>query len=201
MEEKELISKAKDGDVYSFERLISQHQKKIYNVIYNMIGDESEAYDISQEVFIKAFKYMKEFRGDSTFFTWLYSIARNIFLNESKRFYNKKRNFETSLDNNDNIELLKISDNYNIDKELESNELQKKVREAIQQLPEEFKLVIIFYYLEGFSYEDIAGVMELSIGTVKSRLSRGKEHLKEIFSNIADFQEFDSECASNNMII
>ncbi|OGS44662.1 MAG: hypothetical protein A2539_06850 [Elusimicrobia bacterium RIFOXYD2_FULL_34_15] len=201
MEEKDLIAKAKSGDIYSFEQLISRYQKSVYNIIYNMIGNEEEANDISQEVFIKVFKSLTKFRGESSFSTWLYSIAKNIFINESKRYYNKKKSIETSLDDNENLKLLNISDGYNVVEEFEIRELQEKVRQAIQQLPEEFIFVVILYYLEGFSYEEIAKIMDSSIGTVKSRLSRGKEHLKEILSNMVNFSDFNSESINNKMIL
>lgn len=182
MDEKRLIQKAKSGDNKAFEELIEEHFKKIYNIAYRMTGNPDDASDMTQEVMIKLFRNIGSFKGDSKFSTWVYRVATNTCLDELKK---QKRHSHTSLnaefDTGDGEMTYDVEDTSPTPEEAaEKKELRSTVAAAIQKLSPDHKAALVLRDIKGFSYDEIAKILNCSEGTVKSRLNRARAALKEI---------------------
>lgn len=193
MDEQTLVEKAKQGDVEAFETLIAEHQKRIYNIAFKMIGNQEDALDLSQEVLIKIFKNLHKFHGSAKFSTWVYRVATNTCLDEIK----KRRKYTTySIDERIQTEdgdlTADIPDTAPTpEASAVQKDVQKIIQEGIAKLGDEHKKVIILRDLHGFSYEYIAKILKCSEGTVKSRISRARKKLKKILSeNMELFEDF-----------
>lgn len=183
--ESELIQKSQAGDMDAFEQLILRYEKRIYAIAYKYMGNHEDASDMAQEALIKAYQSMNSFRGEAAFGTWLGKITANRCLDELRK---RKHMQMTSLD--DAIELEEGS----VQKELEcpkatpeehaiEQETAGYIQNLIDELKEEYRLAIILRELEGHSYEEIAEMLSCSLGTVKSRISRARQYLKERIIN------------------
>ncbi len=180
--EKALLEKAKNGDLAAFEKLIESYQKKVYNIVYRMIGNPDDASELTQEVFIRVFRSIRNFKEESQFSTWIYKIATNICLDELRK---QKKHKVISLDEeikSDEGEMKRqIEDNKpQPDIIAEKNELKKTVRNAILSLPDEYRVVIIMRDIKGLSYDEIAQITKCPEGTVKSRINRARKALRTI---------------------
>lgn len=178
-----LVERAKKGDVGAFEQLISQHQKTVYNIAYRLTGNHEDASDVAQEAFIRAYSSLPDFRGDSSFATWLYRIVNNACLDELRK---RKRQRVTYIDQTVAMEdgevTRQIADPADGPEEaLERVEIQRVVQESISQLEEEYRIVLVMRELQGYSYNEIADTLGINLGTVKSRLNRARNALKEKF--------------------
>lgn len=180
--EKDLVDRARMGDVEAFEKLIEGCQKKVFNIAYKMIGNYDDANELAQEVFLKAFRSIKKFKGDSLFSTWIYKVTANVCLDEIRR--RKKRrvySLDDDMELNDGEVKRQIPDNSPTpDLEVESNEIKNAVNKSIQELPDDYKSVIILRDIQGFSYEEISKIVNCPEGTVKSRINRARQALRKI---------------------
>lgn len=179
----ELIRSFQSGEKAAFDQLVIRHKDRIFNLCYRMLGDYIEANDYAQETFIKAFKSLKKFRFESSFSTWLYRIAVNTCKNRlrslEKRYQGKMISIETPNFSGENNPALEIRDDSpSPATRLERKEKSALIQTAINSLPAEQKMVIILRDIEGRSYEEIAEATGLALGTVKSRLARGRTELK-----------------------
>lgn len=183
MNETELVRRAKNGDVTAFEQLISDYQVKIYHIAFHMMGNEQDAEDAAQEAILKAYRYLGSFKEESGFYTWLYRITHNICLDMLRK---RKRTHTHSMDlvkkdrDGQETEVQLVDDKPQPEEELMSRQVQTDMQAAIAELKEHYRTVIILRDIEGMSYEDIAAVTEISVGTVKSRLNRARESLRKI---------------------
>jgi len=187
-----LVQKCKQGDVEAFEVILKIYEKKIYNFAYRMLGDKEDAMDTTQEVFIKVYKSINTFKGNSSFSTWLFKIAKNVCIDYLRK--NGKARI-CSLDKTIKIDGEEIKketpDTSNLPEEIiKRKELQRVVHKAIARLPEKYKAAIILRDLQNFSYKEIAEILNCSIGTVKSRIGRGRKELKNILSNEMEHSPF-----------
>jgi RNA polymerase sigma-70 factor (ECF subfamily) len=176
-----LIQRCKQGDIGAFNDLVERYEKRVFNFAYRMSGNYDDANDVSQEAFIRVFNSIGTFRGDANFTTWLYRIVTNVFLDERKK---QKSHLHTSLEDyielEENTVTRQIEDgNPTPDLMVEAGERNDLINNAIQQLPEYQKIMVILYHTQSKSYEEIAQIMKLPIGTVKSRLNRARIALKE----------------------
>jgi len=179
--ENKLIKKCAQGDIEAFEELILKYEKTAYNIALKMIRNQDDAMDISQEAFIKVFKSIKTFNFEASFSTWLYRIVTNTCLDFLRK--NSKRSY--SLNNPINTEdgeiQREIPDVSNNTEDIFEKQLTKElVHKAINKLEDNHKAVIILRDIEGFSYEEISQILDCSLGTVKSRISRARNNLKNI---------------------
>lgn len=179
--EEVLVDRSKRGDVAAFEELISQYEKKVYNLAYRLTGNYDDASDVAQEAFLRAFSRIREFRGDSSFATWLFRIVSNACLDELRK---RRRQRLTSLDEpmpteEGDMQRQFADSGDGPEQSLERQEIQRAVQESINSLDEEFRMVVILRDIQGHSYEEIAMILDLSLGTVKSRLNRARHALKE----------------------
>jgi RNA polymerase sigma-70 factor (ECF subfamily) len=175
-----LVQRVQAGDVRAFDVLIQKYRERLYAIIYNLTANREDASDLAQEAFIRAFRSIGRFKGDSSFFTWLYRIAVNASLTHLKR--NRLRRF-FSFDNlSEEIsqsELAEtLADKLKTDKPMLIKELQEKLNEALQRLSLNHRTVVILFEIEGLSHQEIAQVMECSEGTVRSRLHYAKLQLQ-----------------------
>lgn len=170
MEERELISRCKKNDMDAFESLILSYEKKIYNLCFYMLKNKDDALDASQEVSIKIYKSIDKFKGESKFSTWVYRITYNTCMD-----YIKKRRDELSYDDVINPETHVDS---RIEGIIETRELQYEIKKCILKLSNDFRTIIILRDINGLSYQEIADILNIEIGTVKSRLNRARETLR-----------------------
>lgn len=183
-----LVERAKRGDVHAFEQLISQYERKVYNLAYRLTSSHEDASDVAQEAFIRAYSSLPEFRGDSSFATWLFRIVNNACLDELRK---RKRQRVTSLDETFTMEdgevdrQLAIADEADgPEQALERVEVQRTVQESINALDEEYRVVVVMRDIQGYSYNEIADALGINLGTVKSRLNRARNALKEMFGSL-----------------
>lgn len=179
--EKLLVAKSKKGDVAAFEELISGYEKKAYNIAYRMMGNEEDAKDMAQEAFIKIYKSIKNFREESSFSTWLYRIVTNVCLDEiRKRKRNETVPLEISIQNDDGAAHIELgADKETPDDIYERIEKRQLIFNAINSLSEDYKTVIVLRDVQGFGYEEIASMLNCSLGTIKSRINRARNALKD----------------------
>lgn len=176
-----LVERVKQGDKKAFDLLVLKYQRKIIRLLSRMIRDQNEIEDVAQEAFIKAYKALPQFRGDSAFYTWLYRIAintaRNWMSQNSRRPSSPNVNhFE---DDETFSEMDNLTDSHNPEAEMVSREMATSVNDTIESLPEELRRAIVLREIEGMSYEDIALAMNCPIGTVRSRIFRAREAIAE----------------------
>lgn len=169
-DQRDLLKKAQAGDKAAFKELIKPYMPRLYGLAYQLTQRYEEANDVAQETIIKAYRSIANFRGDSEVFTWLSRILRNTVLDEVKRAVNR---YEEATET-----LPEVLDN-SLEKDQEHRELQGLVGEAIQELSPKLKDPLVMYDIEGYSYEEIASILEINVGTVKSRLSRARETLRQ----------------------
>ena len=178
--EKSLINLVKKGDKKAYEVLVLQYQDRLVFSIYKFLKDYELAQDIAQEAFVKAFKNIEKFRGDSSFYTWIYRIA----INTAKKFLSSKSRKSEIYD--DEIMQLKLSESAvtseNPENILEAEELRSLMMDAIQGLPDDIRTTLSLREFDGLSYEEIAEVQNCPIGTVRSRIHKGREILDKTFS-------------------
>lgn len=180
-----LIKAFQSGNVNSFETLIIKYKDRVFNLCYRFLGDYQEAEDASQDVFVKVYNALNKFRFKSSFYTWLYRITVNTCKNRINSLAFKKIRKNVQLENNENSELMKISDErYNPATQLEKKERVKLIQRAINELSPGQRTIIILRDIEGLSYEEIGSIIGKRLGTVKSRLSRARLDLNEKLKRI-----------------
>ncbi len=191
--ELELIERSKGGDLAAFEELVVTHQKLIYNLAYRMTGNEEDAFDVVQEAFLRAFKSIKRFNMNSSFGTWIYRIASNICI-DLLRKRKKTRTYPLTQQDycgKNSTRVIAQSDDLP-EEQAERRDIRNKVRQAINNLPEDQRVIIILRDIQGRSYKEIGEILKLNIGTVKSRISRARAYLKEELQKLEE--QIESSC-------
>ena len=173
----ELVARVQRGDKQAFDLLVLKYQRKIMRLLSRMIRDPGEIKDVAQEAFIKAYRALPQFRGESAFYTWLYRIAINTARNWLAQ--NNRRPSTPSAQENEDGETFDATDNLtdssNPESEMASRQIAETVNKAMNDLPEELRNAIVMREIDGMSYEDIAESMSCPIGTVRSRIFRARE--------------------------
>ena len=174
--DKVLVKRVQQGDKRAFDLLVLKYQHKILMLVSRYVNDNGEIQDITQEAFIKAYKALPKFRGESGFYTWLYRIAINTAKNHLVSKGRRPPATDVDIDNSENYEVQgMLKDNAGPEAILHRDEVQQAVFAAIKQLPEDLRVAVTLRELDGLSYEDIAEVMECPVGTVRSRIFRARE--------------------------
>ena len=178
--DKQLVERVQRGDKHAFDLLVLKYQHKIVGLVSRYLWDQDEVLDVTQEAFIKAYRALPRFRGDSQFYTWLYRIA----INTAKNYLvsRSRRPPDTDIDVaegefHDNSAVLR--DIENPENALATDQLEKVIYQAIDDLPDELKIAVTLREFEGLSYEEIAEVMECPVGTVRSRIFRARESIEK----------------------
>jgi len=181
--DKELVLRVQQGDKSAYDLLVIKYQHRIIQLVNRYVKDPSEAQDVAQEAFIKAYRALANFRGDSAFYTWLYRIAintaKNYLLSRNRRYSDYQVDVQEA-EQVENAPQLKGMDTP--ESLLLNDEIVAVIREAIEKLPEEMKVAIMLREFEGLSYEEIAQAMECPVGTVRSRIFRAREAIDEKLS-------------------
>jgi len=177
----QLVERAQRGDKHAFELLVSKYQRKLARLLSRFIRDSGEVEDVTQETFIKAYRALPTFRGESAFYTWLYRIGVNTAKNYLVAMGRRAPTMtEVSNEEAENIEDgQQLKDLNTPENELMSRQIAETVNKTLQELPEELRTAITLREIEGLSYEEIAQVMNCPIGTVRSRIFRAREAIAE----------------------
>ena len=174
--DKKLVKRVQKGDKGAFDLLVLKYQHKIVNLVMRYVRDPELALDITQEAFIKAYRALPRFRGDSAFYTWMYRIAVNTAKNHLAAQRRRPMDVELDLQDPEQYDLhAKLRETDTPEGVTLSNELKETVERAIAALPEDLRTAIILRELEGMSYEEIAQTMECPVGTVRSRIFRARD--------------------------
>ncbi len=176
-----LVSRARDGDAAAFGQLVEAYEKRVFNLAYRMVGNREDAADLAQEALVRAYKAMRRFREQAQFSTWLYRIVVNVCLDHQR---SKLRHPTVSLDepvagDDGNIPRQIEADVLDPSAEYERIETQQTVHRAIGRLAEDHRTVVVLRDIQGMAYEEIADVLGIALGTVKSRLNRARMALKD----------------------
>ena len=176
-----LIKRSQNGDIDAFEALISDNTRFVYNIALKMLKNKEDAEDISQEALIKVYKNIDSFNMESSFRTWMYRIVVNTCLDHMRKNKVTVLSIDKPIITEHNEFQVEIEDNSFSPEELfERKENQKLIIHALNQLDDSFKAAIILRDINDFSYEEIAEILTCNLGTVKSRISRGRQKLREI---------------------
>jgi RNA polymerase sigma-70 factor (ECF subfamily) len=174
--DKELVKRVQKGDKGAFDLLVLKYEHKIVNLVMRYVRDPEQALDISQEAFIKAYRALPRFRGDSAFYTWLYRIAVNTAKNYLAAQRRRPMDIELDLQDPEQYGLhAKLKETDTPEAVTLSNELQETLERAIEALPDDLRTAIILRELDGMIYEEIAQTMDCPVGTVRSRIFRARD--------------------------
>jgi len=171
-----LVQRVKQGDRSAFDLLVAKYQHKILNLIMRYVKDPTEAMDVAQDAFLKAYRAVPAFRGDSAFYTWLYRIAINTAKNHIVAAKRRPMNFELEPSEVESFEPFAALRDIDSPEHLAlTDEIGEVINQAVEDLPEELRTAILLREIEGMSYEEIAEAMDCPVGTVRSRIFRARE--------------------------
>jgi len=174
-----LVQQSKSGNIDAFDELIKRYESKIYTVAYRFTGNHADANDLAQETFIRVYQSLPSFRGDSSFATWLYRIASNVCRDELRRQQRRKKISLDEMISQPGGNLSLADDGVSPEESLEKSELQRAVHRCLNSLSDEQRLILIMREIQELSYDEIAAALDCSLGTVKSRLNRSRQALKQ----------------------
>lgn len=181
-----LLRRAQEGDLDAYDALVRHHQARVYAAVYHMTANHEDANDLTQEAFIKAFRVLNTFKGDSSFGTWIYRIAVNRTLN----FLKARRNRQADVSLNDldfnaetDPDLVAFVSEHTPHQEATLSELQQRLNAAMQKLSERHRLVVTMHDIQGMTHEEIAKVLGCNVGTVRSRLFYARQQLQALLSD------------------
>ena len=182
-----LVLRVQRGDKAAFDQLVRKYQHRIIQLVNRYVKDASEAQDVAQETFIKAYRALTNFRGDSAFYTWLYRIAINTAKNYLVSRARRSSDYEVDVQEAEQIDSsLKLKNLDSPDMLLINDEIIDTIQTAIDELPEEMRVAIMLREFEGMSYEDIAITMSCPVGTVRSRIFRAREAIDKKLKPLLD---------------
>ena len=180
----QFIERLKRGESAAFETLVSERSGEIYGLLYRMTENAEEARDLTQETFLRAFQSIRSFRGDSDLRTWIYRIAINQARNRWRWWRRRRRDSTVSIDSTDEngkpalVATLKAENVQSPEQDTLAHERERILRNALKGLRRVYRETVILRDIEGFAYEEIAVALDISVGTVKSRLARGRQELR-----------------------
>ena len=184
-----LVRKVQAGDKRAFDLLVLKYQHKIANLVSRFVHDHSEVQDVTQEAFIKAYRGLKNFRGDSAFYTWLYRIAINTAKNHLASMSRRITDGTDAAEAEQFASATALHDIADPQREMMTDQISEVVKVTIETLPDELKTAITLRELQGMSYEEIAEVMECPIGTVRSRIFRARDAIDQKLRPLIDETE------------
>ncbi|MEJ5252777.1 MAG: sigma-70 family RNA polymerase sigma factor [Chthonomonadetes bacterium] len=182
-QDSQLIERCRHGDREAFDELVRRYERQAYNLAYRLTGNYDDASDVVVEAFVRAFQGLHTFRGDANFGTWLHRVVVNTFLDLRKRSKGRQQvvSLEEQMELDGDMLTRQIEDTSPGPQELvEEQEREQVLQRAIDQLSPERRILIVLYHFENLSYEEIAQMLKLPVGTVKSRLNRARLALREI---------------------
>ena len=186
MDERELIARLQKRDEAAFEELIRQYEKKVYTLCFRMCGNSEDAEEAAQDAFLALWRGIDRFRQESSLSTWIYRLATNACIDTLRR--RKKQSGSVSLDDEE-LFVDAVDTSPQPQETVEHREAQKLLQEGLSALPEEYRNILLLREVEGLSYSEISETLELELGTVKSRISRGRTLLRNFLSVSGNFFE------------
>ncbi|MFT3989864.1 MAG: sigma-70 family RNA polymerase sigma factor [Luteolibacter sp.] len=183
--DQDLVSRAQQGDTRAFDALILKYGDKLYGLVYHMTGHKEDTHDLLQDVFARAYQSLRKFKGNSSFYTWIYQIAVNLTLNFLKK---RKRRAGVSLDDPesfmlDDPSMIDPAAEVNPEQKASLNELQKKLNVALLKLSDTHRMVVTLFDVQGMSHAEIAKITETTEGTVRSRLHYAHQQLQSALAD------------------
>ncbi len=185
LEELDLVQRARRGDIAAYDDLVRRYQERIYATVYHMTANHEDASDLAQETFIKGYQALKSFKGDSSFYTWVYRIAVNKTINFLKQRKNRTYLSLNDLDFNaeHDPDLVALISDKTPRRDVSLSELQEKLNAAMLKLSPVHRLVVTLHDVQGLSHEEIGKIMDCNIGTVRSRLFYARQQLQAHLSD------------------
>jgi len=179
--EEALVARARSGNIAAFEQIVTAYEKRVYNLALRMMGNPDDASDVAQEAFLRVYSSLRSFRGDSSFSTWIYRIVSNICLDElRKRNRQRLAYLDEPVESEDGEMSKQVPDpSPGPDDVLQQTETRECIQRGIASLHEDHRVIVVLRDIQGLSYEEIAEILGISLGTVKSRLNRARTALKE----------------------
>ncbi len=180
----QLVRQAQGGDIRAFEQLISAHIPQVRRFAQAFAHDEGDAADLAQEALVKVYRSIASYRFQSAFSTWLYAIIRNVFLDHARSRAGKERSLELPFDikHVEGTRPADADDMARADVQIERHQERRRVWNALGQVQTEFRTTLVLFDIEGLTYEEVAAIESVPLGTVKSRLSRGREQLRRLLT-------------------
>jgi RNA polymerase sigma-70 factor (ECF subfamily) len=175
VDDRVLVQRAQRGDQDAFAALVTRHQRYVYNLAYRLLRDGREAEDLAQEAFLRAWKGLGTFRGDAKFTTWLYRIVTNLCYNRLESL--RRELLDVSVDDGDSAHAPSHAREPRV--VVETAESYTFLHRQVAALPDKYQLVISLFYLQGFSYQEMAHLLDIPLGTVKTHLFRARQRLKQ----------------------
>jgi len=184
--DRELVRRACEGESRAFDELVIKYSRKLYGLVYHMTSNAEDTNDLLQEIFAKAYKSLGNFRGRSTFYTWIYTIATNLTLNFLKK---RKRRAAWSLDESEaglqnDPSLVDLRHEANPHHQMRVHEIQKRLNEAMQSLSDEQRAVVTMFDIQGLPHAEISNILEITEGTVRSRLHYAHQRLQGLLTDL-----------------
>ncbi len=188
-----IVQQVLEGDTNAFEELVLEYEKKVYNVALRILGNSEDAADMTQEAFIKAYNSLSGFRGDSKFSVWLTRIVSNLCL-DFLRSRNRRPTISLSMedDDGDDVQLDIADTRQSPELLLERSLTRESVRRGLRSLPEDYREILLLREIQGLSYDEIAAALNIEVGTVKSRIFRGRKKLCDYLIKDGNIPEFAS---------
>ncbi len=188
----ELVEAYKNGDTEAFDELMNRHAAKLYHTAYGLLSNQQDAEEVVQDAFLRAYRALHKFRGDSSFETWIHRIVIN--LSRNKYHWNRRRGAEVNIslnqqsrklsDDNEEVTMTIPDESYEPDRLLQGKEVASGIMSGFEKLPETLKEAMVLRHVNDLPYEKIAELLNCKVGTVKSRIARGREILRGILSKI-----------------
>lgn len=182
--DQELVQRSLAGDTDAFHELVERYQQKVFNLALRMTNNHEDALDIAQESFVRVFRSLKTFKGDSSFSTWLYRIVNNLVLDELRKHRRRplvvmSTDAVVSTDEGEHLLEFRGPESLQPEEQVVRAETRREIELALRSVSPEHRLVLLLRDVQGFSYEEIAGILNVNIGTVKSRLNRARLSLRD----------------------
>ena len=185
--DQDLVARVQSGDKSAYDLLVVKYQHKIVQLVNRYVKDPAEAQDVAQEAFIKAYRAIAKFRGDSAFYTWLYRIAINTAKNYLVARSRRSSDYEIDIQDAEQLQNAPELKGFDTpEQDLLNEEIIRTIKAAIDKLPEEMRIAITLREFEGMSYEEIADAMDCPVGTVRSRIFRAREAIDNKLSPLLD---------------
>src|SRR6266404_5464311 len=196
-EDQQLVARTQEGDASAFDQLVVKYTPRLYGLVYNMTSNHEDTNDLLQDIFAKAYKAIRGFRGKSSFYTWIHSIAVNMTLNFLKK---RGRRFQLSLDDVDasvqnDKEFLELTATSSPVREADLSELQRRLNEAMMKLSDEHRAVVTMFHIQGMPHAEISKILRVSEGTVRSRLFYANRQLQNYLD---EFRKFLARISSSS---
>ena len=204
-DDQELVAAAQGGDRRAFQTLYQRYERKVYAVAYGFLRNQEDALDVVQEAFIKVHRYLPNFEGQSSFYTWLYRIVANLCIDHIRRSGRKRDvEFDDKIRHDgageSSAKLIQIAALGNPAEAVRNKEILKAVRESLSQLSDKHRSVIVMRELQGLSYADMAKSMECSKGTIMSRLFHARRNMQKLLKERLEYEPRDPAEASTDSV-